>query len=246
MPNVSFVSQLGCRWKRKSQGPIFSASAPPHPQVSQISAYDLTELWSQLCLVPGGGSAQDACFEWRMPGWLSGKMRGEAGVLGTGRKPLYHKFDHHRTSGKSSISGGDIRPTAVGSVPGFTQGADLRVGIKPRFSFWIPQDGNQCFPFPSHLPELILSFLRSHSCYKTIYGSPLPTGLSHPNSSDFHLVLSPMRKPYLLRLGAFCLLFPLLGKPVPPFPPPQGACLQSLVHHSRWNQSLSGSSVEFT
>lgn len=226
----------------RSRGP---SSPTPHPQVSQIAACDLTQLWSQFCLVPGGGSAQDACFGWRMPGWLWGKMRGEAGVLGTGRKPLYHKFDHHRTSGKSSISGGGIRPTAVGTVPGFTQAADLRGGIKPRFSFWIPQDGNHCFRFPSHLPELILSFLRSHSCYKTIYGSPLPTGLN-PNSADFHLVLSPTSRPYLLCLGAFCLLFPLLGKPVPPFPPPQGACLQSLVHHSRWNQSLSSSSVEFT
>lgn len=92
------------------------------------------------------------------------------------------------------------------------------VGSNPRFSFWLPQDGNHCFRFPSLLPELMLSFLR----YKTIYGSPLPTGLN-PNASDVHLVLSPTSKLYLLCPGAFCLLFPLLGNPVPPFPPPRGA-----------------------
>lgn len=100
------------------------------PGVSQISACDLTELWSQLCLVPGGGSAQASCFGWKMPGWLLGKMRGE--------EPSYHRFDHQRSSGKSSVSGGNGRPTAVGSVPGSTPGADLRVGTKSQVLLLAP------------------------------------------------------------------------------------------------------------
>lgn len=85
-----------------------------------------------LCLVPEGGRAQDSCFGWGNARLAVGEdERGarHAGDWG-GIPHTIDLYGHQRLSGKSSVSGGNVRLRAVDNLPDSTQGTHLRVGIK--------------------------------------------------------------------------------------------------------------------
>lgn len=138
-PTVAVVSQRAARcWcRRKSQGPVFSPTFPQSLPCAVSSAW---------------------CLGWQCPGlllWLENArlavgedQRGTRGAEDWGGSPYTIDVTTIGLLGNTALQVGteDPQPWA-GSLASHRERIS-EVGSNPRFSFWLPQDGNHCFLFP--------------------------------------------------------------------------------------------------